>query len=512
MDKRDDTVVDDPEKTVDPSASSIDFGDKDEALKLVGLERVEIFTEAQYRRVRWKLDLVIVPLCQAVYCSQFLDKNVLNYASIMGLPVTGQHYNLIALAFYLGFLIWVFPTMYISQRLRLGKYLGINIVLWGMIMMLHAVPKAFGPFFILRLLLGMLESCVAPILILIISMFYTKKEQAQRISWFYLMNGVSGIFGGFVAYGISFDTSATIAPYKIMYLLTGGLAILVGIAVLIWMPDSPLHAVFLSKKERIIAVERIRDGQVGTENKTIKKYQIVEAFMDVRSWIIFILTIMTSIPNGGLSNFGNIIIKSFGYTSQQALILSSPIGAVGIISALLGGWYSDKTSDRMLPIVYARIPTIIGAGMLVGLKSTPANKGALLFADYIVSVFGSSLAIVYAWNASNTGGHTKKVTVNALTLSAFCIGNIVGAETFLPKDAPNYVPGKTAMLVLLVSSVGLCFAIRIINLRLNAKKRRHIQDLKERNGWSDADVDRERQRHAFLDMTDYENPYFTYTS
>lgn len=51
--------------------------------------------------------------------------------------------------------------------------------------------------------LGMLESCVAPILILIISMFYTKNEQVcavnkglrqesssvqgRRISWFYLM-------------------------------------------------------------------------------------------------------------------------------------------------------------------------------------------------------------------------------------------------------------------------------------------------------------------------------------
>ena len=88
--------------------------------------------------------------------------------------------------------------MYISQRLRLGKYLGANIVLWGIIMMLHAVPKSFGPFFVLRLLLGepsqllscyksidangpkgMLESCVAPILILIISMFYTKNEQVS---------------------------------------------------------------------------------------------------------------------------------------------------------------------------------------------------------------------------------------------------------------------------------------------------------------------------------------------
>jgi hypothetical protein len=62
-----------------------------------------------------------------------------------------------------GFLIWVFPTMYISQRLRLGKYLGSNIVLWGIIMMLHAVPKTFGPFFVLRLLLGKLAGAVVDI-------------------------------------------------------------------------------------------------------------------------------------------------------------------------------------------------------------------------------------------------------------------------------------------------------------------------------------------------------------
>ncbi len=45
--------------------------------------------------------------------------------------------------------------MYIAQRLRLGKYLGANIVAWGAIMMLHAIPQSFGPFFALRLLLGM---------------------------------------------------------------------------------------------------------------------------------------------------------------------------------------------------------------------------------------------------------------------------------------------------------------------------------------------------------------------
>ena len=57
MEKRDDVVVvDDPEKTLDASeAASLDLDDKDEALRLVGLERAEVFTEEQYRKVRWKL-------------------------------------------------------------------------------------------------------------------------------------------------------------------------------------------------------------------------------------------------------------------------------------------------------------------------------------------------------------------------------------------------------------------------------------------------------------------------
>lgn len=176
----------------------------------------------------------------------------------------------------------------------------------------------------------------------------------------------------------------------------------------------------------------------------------------------------------------------------------------------------------MLPISMALIPTLVGAGLLVGLDSTPQHKGALLFgkshlnvisihsvlthvtASYIVTAFGSSLAIIYAYNASNTSGHTKKVTVNAMTLAAFCIGNIIGSETFLPKDAPNYIPGKTAILILLSVTFFICFLLRYINRRLNTRKRKGIQELKERNGWTDEDSARERQRHAFLDMTDNE--------
>jgi hypothetical protein len=55
---------------------------------------------------------------------------------------------------------------------------------------------------------------------------------------------------------------------------------------------------------------------------------------------------LSSIPNGGISNFSSILLTTFGYTSQQALILSAPTGAIGAICVLGVGWMSDKLRDR----------------------------------------------------------------------------------------------------------------------------------------------------------------------
>ncbi|TFK55776.1 MFS general substrate transporter [Heliocybe sulcata] len=492
------------------SVSEVDTSEGDEALQLVGKERTVQFSEEYNRKLRRKLDLWIPPLCAAVYFTQFLDKTSLNYASIMGLPITGQNYNLVSMAFYLGFLVWEFPTVYISQKLRVAKYLGANVVVWGALLMLHASTTSFGGFFALRFLLGMCESCVAPLLILIISMFYKKNEQASRISWFYVMNGLTQVFGGFVAYGVSFSDGRALAPYKIIYILLGGMAIVVGICILIWMPDSPVHAQLLTKEERIAALERVRDDQVGVENHNLKKDQVVEALLDVRTWLVVLTTMLTSIPNGALSNFSNIIIKGFGYTSKQTLILSTPGGAVASAMTLFCGWYSDKKGERMLPIVFAIVPTIVGAAILIGMNHS-GQKGVLLFASYLIGTFGSALSSVYAYNASNTSGHTKKSTINAMTLFTFSIGNIIGTEIFQPKDAPDYIPGKTAIMVLLIVQLGVSFLLRWINIRLNKKNQARLQEEKVRRGWTDEDMQKERERHAFADLTDKQNIFFVYT-
>jgi ACS family allantoate permease-like MFS transporter len=91
-----------------------------------------------------------------------------------------------------------------------------------------------------------------------------------------------------------------------------------------------------------------------------------------------------------------------------------------------------------------------------------------------------------------------------MTLVSFSIGNIIGTEIFQPKDAPDYIPGKIAIMVLLTVQLFVSYLLRVINIRLNVKKQAQIAEEKAKRGWTDADIQRERDRHAFADLTDKE--------
>ncbi|KAL8279637.1 hypothetical protein RQP46_007950 [Phenoliferia psychrophenolica] len=490
--------------------------DKDEAQKIAGDERNEI-TQEEDDAVKRKVDLRVVPLLAAVYFSQFLDKNSLNYSSVMGLPIKGEHYNLVSMAFYLGFLVFEIPTSTLAQHFPLAKYLGVNMVLWATCLILHAASADFVPFFILRVLLGVFECCVSPILIAMIAAWYKKGEQAKRVGFFYVMNGVTSIIGGLMAYGVTFYKGTAVAHWRIMYFLLGGLAYVVAICVLIWLPDSPATASFLTEREKLVAIERVRDNQSGTVNKHFKKPQAIEALKDVKTWLLVLLSLLSSVPNGALASFNSILIKSFGYDSRLTLLLNVPQGFIAAITTLTMCYWADRTQSRMLPVLGAVLPAILGAAVIVGFSGGSTadhakHKGVLLFGIMIIQTYGTSLALFYSWSASNIAGGTKKTVVNALFLTSFGISNVVGTQIFTAASAPGYVPGKVTILVLFSAMIPTILAMRWYTLRANRIKRGVIEVMIKENGWSEEDVQREADRHAFLDLTDKENPFFMYTS
>ncbi|KIV83057.1 hypothetical protein PV11_05117 [Exophiala sideris] len=475
-------------------------------------EAVAILSDPKMtKRLVRKIDFTIIPCMVAVYFLQFLDKTTISYAAVMGLRtdthLKGQDYSNIAMMFYIGYLVAEFPTQYLAQRLsRLGKYLGVNVMCWGAVLASMAACTSYAGLMICRVLLGIFEAPVAPILVLIIAMWYKKEEQGRRVSYFYVCNSITQIFGSGIAYGASF-TKGNFASWRIFFLIIGLMTILFGGLVAMFLPDSPVKAMRFSDAEKVAALLRVKENQSGTQNAKIKKAQVIESLKDVRVWLVFLSVLLTSIPNGGLSNFSSILLTTFGYTSQQALILGMPGGAVGVFIVLLSGYLSDKWNDRSLVMLICLIPTIIAAGLMYGLDPTgvPHNKGALLFASYLSGTFGAAFMLLLAWNASNLAGHSKKVTCNALTLVGFCLGNILGTQTFQQSEAPGYKSGKIAIVACLTAQVCVCFALRYCNDRLNKKNREALASMGE------DEKSLAREKLAYSDETDRRNPFFEYT-
>lgn len=101
---------------------------------------------------------------------------------------------------------------------------------------------------------------VAPILVLIIAMWYKKHEQGRRVSWFYVCNSLTQIFGGCVAYGVSF-ASTGFATWRIFYIAIGALTMVVGALVAAFLPDSPVKARRFTDAEKVAALMRVKDNQ-----------------------------------------------------------------------------------------------------------------------------------------------------------------------------------------------------------------------------------------------------------
>lgn len=120
-----------------------------------------------------------------------------------------------------------------------------------------------------------------------VSGYYTQSEQALRQSWWFSGTGWFTIIGGGLNYGFA-QIEGALKPWQYLYVFAGALTFLFGL----WcfaLPNSPLDAWFLTAEERIIAVERLRKGQTGVRNQTIKGAQVKEALLDVKIWLVVVM-------------------------------------------------------------------------------------------------------------------------------------------------------------------------------------------------------------------------------
>ncbi|KAJ6049168.1 hypothetical protein N7444_005884 [Penicillium canescens] len=469
------------------------------------------FEPGEEKRLVRKIDLMILPFLSVCYAFYYIDKTTLSYAAIFGiqedLNLSGAEYSWLSSVFYFGFLVWSFPTNLLMQRFPIGKYLGVNIFLWGFFLMLQAAAKNFTQLAVLRVISGAAEACSDPAFMLITSMWYTRRQQPIRIGLWYTANGFGIAVGGLLGYGIG-QIEGSLASWKYEFLIIGALCCVWGIVMVIFLPDSPVTAPQLSDREKKLAVERLRDNQTGIENRNMKPHQIFEALTDWKVWTFFLLGLSANIPNGGISNFGTLIIKGFGYSTLVTTLMQIPYGVFIAVMILLSVFINDRLprNNRCMVAIVFVLPTLAGS---FGLNFVPeSNSVARLICYYLTGSYNASFVIILSILTGNIAGHTKKAVTNAMIFLGVCTGNIAGPFFYKAEQAPGYTLGIWSMIVANLIEIALIVFLAIA-LAWENRRRDRAQNVAP-GGDNDYVRQLELDRTAFSDLTDKENANFRY--
>lgn len=304
-------------------------------------------------------------------------------------------------------------------------------------------------------------------------MWYTKAESTPRYGFWYCGLGMGQIIGGLISFGAQHAPPAlSFEGWRIMFVSIGAVNVIIGVLVFLLLPESPEKARFLTPAEKEMLAARLHRDHAGVGRKVFRWRSVLEAFGDIQTWLLVLLTILITIPSGVITTFSSILIKGFGYTPKQSALLNMPSGVVSIASTMLSSYAIARGFSRWLAIDLLLIPTLLGSCLMSFMPTS--NQGGCLAGIYLVNTVclgfssnrccstderadGRALGVdicldrcqfqrLYHEGEPSAMGPVEyralissQVAGTGLVSAAFSVANIIGPQTFQARDAPQYV-------------------------------------------------------------------------
>jgi MFS family permease len=164
-------------------------------------------SDAEMKRVRWKLDLIILPMFLITQALQFMDKTSLNYANLFGyqkaLGLKGQQFSYLSAMVYAGYFFGQYPCGWLIGRYPAQKVMAISIFMWGTMVIIMTQCRSYSSALVVRFIMGIFEAAVTPGLTLMTGFWYTRREIPLRQCIWYSSLGWGGIIGSYISMGVS---------------------------------------------------------------------------------------------------------------------------------------------------------------------------------------------------------------------------------------------------------------------------------------------------------------------
>ena len=147
----------------------------------------EVHAASTVGRTRWTR---LIPIAIIVYIISFMDRTNIGFAlnglhKDLGIDSTQQ--GLAAGIFFIGYLLLQIPGGYLAEHWSAKKFVGIMVLIWGVLAILSGFIQTFNELLLVRFFLGVAEAGIWPAILVLISHWFPAAERARAYA-FWIMN------------------------------------------------------------------------------------------------------------------------------------------------------------------------------------------------------------------------------------------------------------------------------------------------------------------------------------
>ncbi|WP_285719505.1 MFS transporter [Pelosinus sp. IPA-1] len=400
---------------------------------------------------RW---MKLIPLAFITYSLAYLDRANYSFGAASGLArdlnITASASSLLGALFFLGYFFFQIPGALYAEKRSAKKLVFWTLILWGGLATATGMVNDISALYVIRFMLGVVESVVMPAMLVFLSHWFTKSERSRANTFLILGNPITVLWMSIVS-GYLVNSFG----WRWMFIIEGIPSIIW--AVIWWMmvTDHPKEANWLTSSEKKDIEEALLEEQKGL--KPVKNY--AEAFKSPKVITLAFQYFFWSIGVYGFVMWLPSIIKS---ASNMGIVaagwLTSVPYALAAALMVIVSYYSDKTQNRK---GFVWISLLIGAIAFFGSYLLGASNFWLSYFLLVIAggamyaPYGPFFAIIPEILPRNVAGGAM-----ALINSFGALGSFVGA--YIVGYLNGATGGPSASYIFMASSLVLAVILTLV--------------------------------------------------
>jgi ACS family tartrate transporter-like MFS transporter len=404
-----------------------------------------------FAKCAWRL----IPFMVLLYVVNYLDRVNVGFAALTmnkDLGFSPAIYGFGAGLFFVGYLLFQVPTSIVLERVGVRRSIFCILTIWGAISAATALVRGPASFYAARFFLGAAEAGFFPVMMLYLSSWFPRSYRTRFTATFMAAIPLSSVIGGPISGLIlGMQGLAGLAGWQWLFLVEGLPAVILGFAVLRFLPDNPARVSWLTAEEKEMISARHAAEDIAHHR------DVWPALRDPRVLALGLVNFGLLFGAYGVQLWLPQIVQAMGFSNLEIGFIAALPYVVSLPAMILWGRSSDFRDERVwhvaLPALFAAAAFIVASIAQSSLLALVAISLASVGLSAMQPPFFSLLSSFLSGPAAAGG--------IALVLSISNVGSFLGPSLVgvLKEQTGSYAGGMAVFAVALVLAAVIVLAV-----------------------------------------------------